>query len=89
MRKTTWNDYHNENVEKRDLESGILIKEACGRSRIRTRCPFCNTEIEIYLWHSEKRCEICGAICAGTFAFKVLANSKESSQENGRKDNRG
>ena len=76
IRKTTWNDYHNGDVEKRDLEAGILIKEACGRSRIRTRCPFCKSDVEIYLWHSEKRCTTCGAMCAGAFAFKVKENIK-------------
>lgn len=87
MRKTTWKDYHNGNVEKRDISCGILIKEACGRSRVKARCPFCNTEIELYLWHCEKRCETCGAICAGAFAFKALDNSKESSREAEEKGN--
>jgi hypothetical protein len=70
-RKTTWADYHNENIEKKSMEAGILIKEACGRSRIKTKCPFCNSEIEIYLWHAEKRCTVCGAMCLGHFAFRV------------------
>lgn len=87
MRKTTWEDYHNGNVEERVIAGGILIKEACGHPRVKTCCPFCNTEIELYPWYREKRCETCGAICGGVFAFKALDNSKESGRETGGKGN--
>lgn len=71
VRKTTWNDYHAGNVECRGIVAGTLIKEAHGRWRIRAECPFCGEELEICLWHCEKRCGACGAICAGSFSFKV------------------
>jgi len=71
MRKTTWNDYYSGNVEKKETPAGVYISEACGRSRTRTHCPFCKTEIELFVWHQEKRCCKCGAMIAGSISFKV------------------
>lgn len=71
MKKTTWKDFHNGNIEKRELPAGYIQSEACGKSRVVTRCPFCDSRIEIYLWHSEKRCTECGAICTNLVCFKV------------------
>ena len=71
MKKTTWNDYHNGNVEKRETPAGRYIAEACGRSRVETHCPFCGEEVVVFIWHPEKRCTKCGAMIAGTMSFKV------------------
>lgn len=71
MRKTTWKDYENGNVEKKEHEDGYVISEAEGKTRFKTRCPFCNSPIEIYLWSGQKRCEECGAICSQFVCFKV------------------
>lgn len=69
--KTTWEDYHNGNIEKRETPSGVYIAESCGRSRIKTHCPFCENEITLYVWNPRKRCEVCGAMIAGTISFKI------------------
>lgn len=71
MRKTTWNDYHNGNVVKRDVEVRRPIRASCGRSRVEAVCPFCGSTVVMYLWHAEKRCTSCGAMLAGAMAFKV------------------
>lgn len=71
LRKTTWNDFHSDRVEKRETPQGAYISEACGRSRVKTHCPFCGTDIVLYVWHPEKRCENCGAMIAGTVSFRL------------------
>ena len=71
MKKTTWKDYESGNAETRELESGYVISEAEGKTRLKTQCPFCNTPIEIYMWAGQKRCETCGAICSRFVCFKV------------------
>ena len=71
IRKTTWNDYHSENTEKKEIEFGRYISEF-GRSRVEAKCPFCSIYEEIYVWVGYKRCK-CGAmLCTRpNVAFKV------------------
>ena len=71
MRKTTWNDYYERNVEKRDFSLIADISEECGKSRWIIECPFCGDKVTLYKWHPEKRCENCGAICTNVTCFKV------------------
>lgn len=78
VQKTTWNDYHNGNVVKRDIEAGRLIRAACGRSRVEVACPFCGSTVVMYRWHAEKRCTSCGAMLAGCMAFKVKEEAHDT-----------
>ena len=57
MRKTTWNDYYERNVEKRDFSLIADISEECGKSRWIIECPFCGDKVTLYKWHPEKRCD--------------------------------
>lgn len=71
IRKTTWNDYHSENTEKKEIEIGSYISEF-GRSRYEVQCPFCSACVKVYAWVGQKRCE-CGAILSTrpNVAFKI------------------
>lgn len=75
-RRTTWNDYHSENVEKKEFECGRYISEP-HRSRFKVSCPFCHDRTEIYAWSGYKRC-ICGAMLCirPNVAFRIKEINK-------------